>query len=415
MTEDKEKLGSKLLEDSKDCKSKSNRTSIAMKGSDFLSQTQIQLTWQEVSYTVQSKKQTLEILKKVSGSAVPGEFLAIMGSSGSGKTSLLNILSGRTGTSKKEVVTGKVLVNNIPFQEIPYGDYSAYVTQQDILLPVLTPRESITFSAKLRCKDKSVKDRVDEIIQELKLTEIADNTIGSIEQKGISGGERKRVCIAVELVSDPALMFLDEPTSGLDAYTAEVLVKLLLKQTRKGRTVITTIHQPSSFIFSKFQKLILMSEGRIVYQGEAQKSVEYFASLGFVCPERSNPADFFISILRRNQEALSLETIIEAYSPSVEESPLNLDDLKLGSSKSKGILVQGQELLSRATKNAVRNPDLSTVKMLQSVGIALLIDLIFNNLGTNAEGVQSRSGLIFFITISQVTFGAQNSTLACKF
>jgi len=386
------------------------------------------VSWENINYSVETKKGEEKILKDLSGFANPGEILAIMGSSGAGKTSLLNILAGRTTSSSYQSVNGSIYANGVPTNQVPFGDFSAYVTQQDILLPVLTPQEAITFSAKLRCKESDVSEKVQRILSDLKLERIAHNKIGSVEQKGISGGERKRVCIAVELVSDPSVLFLDEPTSGLDAYTAEILFKLLIKQARKGRTIITTIHQPSSGMFEKFQRLILMSEGSIIYQGNANESVEYFSSLGYPCPAEINPADYFMKMLH----------VVNRYEPTPEESEKlqkissyyksqeykvyqakkteDLTDMQtLKTQQSKGLMMQTKELLIRAFRNASRNPALSVVKIMQSIAIAILIDLIFFDLDTDLEGVQSRSGLLFFIIISQGNFGSQNSTLACKF
>lgn len=129
---------------------------------------------------------------------------------------------------------------------------------------------------------------------------MANTLIGSVLRKTISGGERKRTSIGVELITDPSLILLDEPTSGLDSFKALQIVRLLDRQAKKGKTVITTIHQPSSEAFQTFDRLILMMDGYIVYQGKAKDSTSYFATMGFNCPSRSNPADFFMKVLTVN-------------------------------------------------------------------------------------------------------------------
>lgn len=140
-------------------------------------------------------------------------------------------------------------------------------------------------------------NRVDEIIKELRLNKCQNTKIGGPLIKGVSGGERKRTSIGVELITDPQLIFLDEPTTGLDSFTATSVIETLRDLSLAGRTVISTIHQPNSDIFEMFDRLMLMAMGKIIYFNEARLSVDYFASIGFKCPELSNPADYFMSIM----------------------------------------------------------------------------------------------------------------------
>ena len=386
----------------------------------------IMLSWENISYTVKSKLGTEQILKDLSGFANPGEILAIMGSSGAGKTTLLNVLAGRTRSSDRQVLSGGIYANGVSISDVPFGDHAAYVTQTDILLPVLTPMEAVSFSAKLRCRETDVTGRVQKILSDLKLTSIAHNKIGSVEIKGISGGERKRVSIAVELVTEPSVLFLDEPTSGLDVHTAEVLVKLLAKQTEKGRTIITTIHQPSDSIFNKFHRLILMSEGHFVYQGNAKKAVDHFNGLGFECPKEISPPDHFMKVLhvknRRKQtpeDSEKLKKFISSYKEAQVYSEQKLEDLsdprKLDQGFSKNLLFQTKELFVRSWKNSTRDPALSFVKIAQSLALSILSILIFNQMDTDLEGVQTRTGFLFFTTINQVMLSLQTSNLSCKF
>lgn len=392
-------------------------------GNQYKHRSQILISWENLNFVVKTKEGEEPILKNLSGFANPGEILAIMGSSGAGKTSLLNVLAGRTTSSSYQSITGNIYANGIPSDQLPFRDFSAYVTQQDILLPVLTPQEAITFSAKLRCEENDVSERVQKLITDLKLKNIMHNRIGSIEQKGISGGERKRVCIAVELVSDPCALFLDEPTSGLDAYTAEVLFKLLVKQAKKGRTIITTIHQPSKNMFSMFNRLIVMTEGEIVYQGYAENSLEHFSSLGYSCPPEINPADHFIKVLyvkNRHQltaqEMEKLNCFRENYKQDIPALTLSKENLPAKKdTKENSFLFQTNELFRRAFKNAVRNPGLSKIKLMQSLGLSILIDMVFNESSSDLEGVQTTSGLLFFIVTSQVLFGYEHAVLSCNF
>eukprot|EP00358_Blepharisma_japonicum_P007219 CAMPEP_0202943444 /NCGR_PEP_ID=MMETSP1395-20130829/3892_1 /ASSEMBLY_ACC=CAM_ASM_000871 /TAXON_ID=5961 /ORGANISM="Blepharisma japonicum, Strain Stock R1072" /LENGTH=158 /DNA_ID=CAMNT_0049640929 /DNA_START=12 /DNA_END=489 /DNA_ORIENTATION=- len=155
----------------------------------------------------------MHILKSVSGYANPGEFLAIMGASGSGKTTLLNILANRVRSGNKAEMTGTISANGKDTREFNISKYAAYVTQDDVLLPALTPRDCLMFYAKLRRPgtDKERHEKVEEILNDLNISGIADNLIGNAIIKGISGGEKKRVCIGIELMSDPCIIMLDEP------------------------------------------------------------------------------------------------------------------------------------------------------------------------------------------------------------
>jgi len=264
----------------------------------------------------------MHILKSVSGYANPGEFLAIMGASGSGKTTLLNILANRVRSGNKAEMTGTISANGKDTREFNISKYAAYVTQDDVLLPALTPRDCLMFYAKLRRPgtDKERHEKVEEILNDLNISGIADNLIGNAIIKGISGGEKKRVCIGIELMSDPCIIMLDEPTSGLDSFNAGVVIDLLLKQAAKGRTIISTIHQPSSNVFKKFDKLMLLSEGNIVYHGPCNKSRKYFAELGYKCPKQVNPADYYMRILHitnryeiTDEEQNQLDIFTESY------------------------------------------------------------------------------------------------------
>lgn len=192
-----------------------------------------------------------------------------MGASGAGKTSLLNILSERVTSSTKTKVDGEIIVNDkIKLDDSNFGKLAGYVMQDDILYEYFTPREALNFAADLKLAHLSKEERttrVEQLIETLGLKNAANTLVGSVLQKTISGGERKRTAIGVELITNPSLILLDEPTSGLDSFKALQIVKLLKNLSRKGKTVISTIHQPSSEIFNEFDRLILMSSGHIVY------------------------------------------------------------------------------------------------------------------------------------------------------
>ena len=290
---------------------------------------EILLEWQDVKYAVHIKdtknktEYDKEILHGMSGFANPGQFLAIMGSSGAGKTTLLNILSDRIGGSGK--IEGRMTANGKPLSDIDFGSYSAYVMQDDVLLETMSPREAFLFSAKLRISGTLEEkiEKVEMLIKELKLTKCADSAVGSVLQRGISGGERKRCSIGVELVTDPSVLFLDEPTSGLDSYTSLVVIKLMVKQARTGRTILSTIHQPSSDIFNIFDRLLLLCDGNTIYQGAAKEATKHFNAIEYTCPTYSNPADYFMEQMhcekrdaKTNEEEARFKLFNEHYANS---------------------------------------------------------------------------------------------------
>lgn len=245
------------------------------------------------SSSVSSSRNT--ILNGVSGSASPGQVLAIMGPSGSGKTSILDILSGRsTYNSGTITIDGEVVTDRIMKK---MKKKVAYVKQSDLFFGHLTVRDQLTYTAFLRLpsawsKNKKVLE-VNRIIKLLRLSKCADTPI-----ERISGGEKKRVNIGSELLTDPSILMLDEPTSGLDSTSAVALLHTLdLLARREGKTIITSIHQPSSAVFFAFDKLMLLADGNVVYFGTPRGSLEYVKQLGLECPPGYNAADHHMDLL----------------------------------------------------------------------------------------------------------------------
>uniref|UniRef100_H2Z7L5 ABC transporter domain-containing protein n=1 Tax=Ciona savignyi TaxID=51511 RepID=H2Z7L5_CIOSA len=271
------------------------------------SNNEITLSFHNIRYEVRKKLDDVplcgktcmkEILLGVSGLLPPG-LNAIMGPTGSGKTSLLDVLAQRKDpTGLKD---GIVLLNG----ERPPIDFrlmSGYVVQDDVVMGTLTVRENLAFSANLRLSTKkhnaeARKLKVNDVIEQLGLQACADTPVGNEFVRGVSGGERKRVNIGMEMILDPPVLFLDEPTTGLDANTANSIVLLLYKLASGGRNIIMSIHQPRYSIFSLFDRLLLLNKGDIVYRGPAKQAVDHFKSIGFSCPRFHNPADFFLDIV----------------------------------------------------------------------------------------------------------------------
>eukprot|EP00957_Ditylum_brightwellii_P093988 7156632-Ditylum_brightwellii.AAC.1 len=242
----------------------------------------------------------MKILNGSWGEVPQSEVTAIMGPSGAGKTSLLNILSGRVQSRENITVSSDIRINN--YQVDPTNmrvrKQVAFVAQDDSLQTTATPREAIKFSAKMRLPSITTDDQIeiltDKMLEELGLQHCADTIIGGQLIKGISGGERKRTSVGVELVVKPALVFLDEPTSGLDSFSAVQLVQVLKKVSGAGSSVLFTIHQPSSEVFNSFDHLILLNKGRVMYQGAVAGVPQYFSDQGHPVPPNYNPADWIM-------------------------------------------------------------------------------------------------------------------------
>ncbi|XP_049456395.1 ATP-binding cassette sub-family G member 8 [Epinephelus fuscoguttatus] len=280
--------------------------------------TAAQIPWYEklsefkLPWEIKGNKQTA--INKLSLRVHSGQMLAVIGSSGCGKTSLLDIITCRDegGT----MTSGQVLINGKPNTPQLVKKSIAHVRQDDRLLPHLTVRETLVFVAKLRLPahfTQAERDqRVDDVIAELRLRQCAHTRVGNDYVRGVSGGERRRVSIAVQLLWNPGILILDEPTSGLDSFTAHNLVITLSRLARGNRLVLLSVHQPRSDIFQLFDLVVLLSSGSAVYCGAACDMVPYFTALGYPCPRYCNPSDFYvdlISIDRRSpeQEAKCLE------------------------------------------------------------------------------------------------------------
>ncbi|TDH67452.1 hypothetical protein CCR75_009814 [Bremia lactucae] len=362
-----------------------------------------------------NKTEEKEILANVSGTANPGELLVIMGPSGAGKSSLLDCISGRN-----KAVEGEITVNGLPWSDATKR-LASYVLQDDLFYQTITVKEHLVFQAKLRMGKLHTKQqymkRVDEVMEQLGLMKCRDTLIGGSSQRGISGGERKRLSFATEILTNPSILFVDEPTSGLDSYMAETVTAQLQQIARDGRTVIATIHQPSSELFALFDQLYLLSDGSPVYQGKTVDSVEYFASLGYACPSMMNPTDYFMKQLVVMDKATDNEGVarIEKFktewnirqpmlsSPSLDEETAvtEYQDTRLN------VLGQFSVLVHRNVIRFARDRFGLQVSLFQTVFISLIVGLIYLQLDVNQKGVQNFTGAFFFLIVNQ-TFSAAN-------
>lgn len=235
------------------------------------------------------------ILNKVSASAAPGTVMAILGPSGSGKTTLLNTLSGRSSYQEGTISINGVVANPTRMKRLMAQ--VGYVRQQDIFFGHLSVRDQLSYTALLRLSaalPKAAKiAEVEKMLTLLRLANVADSPI-----RMLSGGEKKRVNIGTELLTDPPVLLLDEPTSGLDITNAVSLLKLLRRvAVEQSKTVVTSIHQPSSAVFSGFDNVLILAQGRVVYYGSPRESLSYLRDHALACPDGYNAADHWMDLL----------------------------------------------------------------------------------------------------------------------
>ncbi|EFN58398.1 hypothetical protein CHLNCDRAFT_56833 [Chlorella variabilis] len=320
---------------------------------------EVLLEWRDVTCVLKDKKTGAErlLLHGVSGSAAPGRLTAIMGPSGSGKTTLLGALAGQMPYSSSIRLQGHVTANGVPLHasRLRVG----FVQQDDLFYPqagagwrqgwgglrgqqgggscgagrrggaagppALTVRETLLMAAELRMsRDTSGEEReayVDAVIARLGLAKAANTPVGDAKTRGLSGGEKKRLSIAVELISRPMMVCLDEPTSGLDAFGAQQVMSTLKDLCSDGHTVLVSIHQPRSSVFAMFDELILMAgkavharvctsacaKGELVYSGPAASVLPYFAEQGHTCPEHFNPAEWLADLVAVDHSSTEAE------------------------------------------------------------------------------------------------------------
>ena len=281
---------------------------------------------------VDVQKKERQILFSVTGVVNPGEVVAIMGPSGSGKTTLISLFAGRN----KARHTGDILYNNEhkPVDKA-FKRRLGYVMQEDSFYEGLTVFETLYYTAVLRLpralSDKEKRARVLVICEVLGITRVKDSIIGGfrIGRRGISGGEKKRVAIGQELLYNPSVILLDEPTSGLDSTTALNLIHTLQTLAQVGnRTIVTTIHQPSSRIYQMLDKLLLMGQGHMLFYGDASAATDYFKTVGYAMPYGMNPADYFLDIasgwsgeLKDSNHIHSSDPELKALLKAIEEKP----------------------------------------------------------------------------------------------
>ncbi|CAL0299728.1 unnamed protein product [Lupinus luteus] len=399
----------------------------------------VTLKFEDVSYSIslQSQKNKdcisrqepnpkKKVLTGVTGMALPGELTAMLGPSGSGKTTLLTALAGRLAGK----ITGTITYNGNPNSNSVKRKIG-FVSQDDVLYPHLTVLETLTYAALLRLPKTLTREEkmqhVDMIITELGLTRCRSSPVGGGMAlfRGISGGERKRVSIGQEMLVNPSLLFLDEPTSGLDSTTAQRIVSLLRGLARGGRTVVTTIHQPSSRLYRMFDKVVVLSDGYPIYSGSSGRVMDYLETIGYVPAFNfMNPADFLLDLANgivadvkhydqidnHEDQASIKQSLISSYKKNLypvlkEEIHRNNNDsvsLTSGTPRSSdnqwstSWWEQFKVLLKRGLKER-RHESFSGLKIFQVLSVSILSGLLWWH--SDPSHVQDQIGLLFFFSI----------------
>jgi ATP-binding cassette subfamily G (WHITE) protein 2 len=302
--------------------------------------------------------------------------------------------------------TGTVHLNGKPYDDMILKAMSGYVMQDDLMHAYLTVHETLMYTALLRMPKNTTKEerenREKEVLELMGIGYTKDVIIGDSRHKGVSGGERKRVAVAVELLTKPKLLFLDEPTSGLDSTSALALVKRLKEMVDRGMcTIVCTIHQPQSKIFSLFDNLILMKKGNIVYQGQCSKVLDYFTSIGHPCPALENPADHFMDVISSSNDNDKGKGAVLRMNPPV--------DLDFGAEKQDFLpkdwplwLFQFYVLLRRNLKEWKLRWYIIALNVLVTSAVSLFICMgAWYQIGIYQDSVPKRNAILFFCVIHQ--------------
>ncbi|XP_060686872.1 ATP-binding cassette sub-family G member 5 [Hemiscyllium ocellatum] len=361
-------------------------------------------------------KWTRHILKDVSFYVESGQLMGILGNSGSGKTTLLDAIAGRL--SKQANLLGDVYVNGCKLRKEEFHDCFSYVLQSDNLLSYLTVEETLIYTAllALRGHSNAIKRKVQSVMLELSLSHVANHIIGGHVFRGISGGERRRVSIAAQLLQDPKVILLDEPTTGLDSMTSNQIIQLLSELAHKNRIVILTIHQPRSELFKLFDRIGIMTCGELVFCGGTEEMVEFFSSCGYQCPEYCNPFDLYVDLT--SVDTRSKEREIETYS-RVQEISFSYQKSKIFNNVLENIEAAKREkesssipfksraspntaaklwiLIRRIVRNLSRNKTGIIMRLSQNLLYGLFVVFFLMKLNTDPEkgAVQDRIGIIY--------------------
>lgn len=360
--------------------------------------------------------QILSILKPVSVDFEPAKLNVILGPSGCGKTTLLHAMArrlhGSIGTDYR--ITGDLLFDGARPSGAVVRSLTSFVVQDDdALVASLTVRETLRFAALIRLPRWMTKvekiAKADEVMVKLGLKAVANNVVGDSLTKGISGGEKRRVSIAIQILTDPKILLLDEPTSGLDAFTASSIIEVLQKMAMESRTIVLTVHQARSDIYPQFGNILLLARGGFpVYAGKGDEMLSYFQRLGHECPESTNPADFALDLItvdlqheaREARSRQKVRHLVQSWTSenvdTVRQASHVATPAELGSLRRQmnPFRITFPLVLQRSSINLWRLPAILTARLAQITSMGIILALFFAPLKNDYQAVQSRIGYI---------------------
>ncbi|XP_012063408.1 PREDICTED: ATP-binding cassette sub-family G member 4 [Atta cephalotes] len=394
----------------------------------------VDIIFENITYTVSHRfrREEKEILHGISGRLPSKQLIALMGPSGAGKSTLLDILSGfrTTGMDGSIYINGRIRhLNN-------FRKCSAYITQDDRLEPLLTVIENMRVAADLKLPSSTPKHKKEMIIEDI-LTTLSLYEHMNTRSGRLSGGQKKRLSIALELVNNPTVMFLDEPTTGLDSSCCMQVVNLLKILARQGRTIICTIHQPSASLFQLFDQVYVLTNGDCLYQGATSKLLPYLENMKLPCPMYHNPADYIIelacgeygnekinTLIMGSQNGRNLqwfdnpETLKDAKSLRAEHPLRNkVNDNSLHATN---LVHQIKILLRRGFIMCKRDTTLTHLRIAVNILVGVMLGSVFLRSGADGSRVLDNYNLLFAILIHHmmttmmltvVTFPMQMSIL----
>ncbi|XP_065078459.1 ATP-binding cassette sub-family G member 4-like [Ochlerotatus camptorhynchus] len=366
------------------------------------------LSFRNLNYTVSQKENKKQLLKNISGTFRSGRLTAIMGPSGAGKSSLMNALSG----FKTKGVTGRILINNEMTERQKYRQLVAYNTQEVPLLQNITVQETLHFAADLKLSSNVTRIHKTKIINDI-IALLGLEKCAHSQARVLSGGERKRLSIGLELVSNPKIMFFDEPTSGLDSESSYQVISYMKDLARQGRCVVSVIHQPSSELLELFDDIYVVADGRCMYQGALDDMIATLAGAGFVCPQYYNRADFAmkvactvntdpdkVNLLMKQMQSTSSDQMNGFHDEqSIDGDGQLLNESRGGSSPQYPISQFRQFLIltRRTALGTFRNLTLTRLRFIGHLLFGLIVGSVFYNVGDDGAKVLANISCLIMI------------------
>ncbi|XP_012165300.1 ATP-binding cassette subfamily G member 4 isoform X1 [Bombus terrestris] len=397
----------------------------------------VDIMFENIKYTVSlgCKKGQKEILHGINGRLPAKHLIALMGPSGAGKSTLLDILSGFRTTG----MDGNIYINGHVRHLNSFRKCSTYITQDDRLEALLTVAENMTVAADLKLPTSTPRYEKETIIKDIL------NTLGLYEHmdtltEKLSGGQKKRLSIALELVNNPTVMFLDEPTTGLDSSSCMHVVNLLKLLARQGRTIVCTIHQPSASLFQLFDLVYVLANGECLFHGATTQLVSYLENVKLPCPVYYNPADYVIELAcgeygddkiamlisgsengKSTQWFQNTDTLISANNlKALHPIKKHVNLSGKSSLHATSLIHQIKILIERGFIKSKRDTTLTYLRIIVNIAVGLMLGMVFIEAGTDGARVLDNYNLLFSILIHHlmttmmltvVTFPMQMSIL----